>query len=62
MGGKHKIGELSRPTNTLMMWKSQSMRHSDPSPPIALLFYESSIVRQNKISKIYSRVAQLKKR
>ena len=34
IGSKCKTGELSHPIGTSTMWKSQSMRHSDPSPPI----------------------------
>ena len=48
MGSKRKTGELSCLSGALTMQKSQSTRHLDPSPPIAPLFYKSSIARQKK--------------
>ena len=46
---KHKIGESSHPTSTpTTMRKSQSMQHSNQSPPIAHLLYNSSAARQKK--------------
>ena len=59
VGSKRKPGESSTGTPSTMR-KSQSMQHSHHSPPIAPLFYKSSAARK-KISKIYSRVVQLKK-
>ena len=62
VGSKRKTGESSQsPGLSSMMRKSHSMRHSQQSPLLPLHF--TSLLQQNKkISKIYSRVAQLKKR
>ena len=42
MGSKRKIRESSRPSGTPTIRKSQSMRHLNPSTPIALSLYKSS--------------------
>ena len=49
VGSKCKTGELSHPSGTSTMRKSQSMRHSDPSPPIAPSLYKSSKAKQKNI-------------
>ena len=47
------MGKSSRSTGRLtMMRKSQSMRHSNQSPPIAHSLYKSSTIRQKNIKDI----------
>ena len=48
IGSKRKTGESSRPNGAPTMRKSQSMRHSDPSSPIAPSLYKSSKAKQKK--------------
>ncbi|WJZ92484.1 hypothetical protein VitviT2T_011474 [Vitis vinifera] len=49
VGSKRKTGESSRRSGAPIMRKSQSMRHSDPSPPIAPSLYKSSKAKQKNI-------------
>ena len=54
VGSKHKTRKSSHPTCTpTMMRKSQSMRHSNQSPPIAPSLYKSSATRQKNIKDIF---------
>ena len=52
VGSKRKSGESSTGIPS-MMRKSQSMRHSHHSPPIAPLLYKSSAARQKNIKDIF---------
>ena len=43
VGSNRKMGQSSQPTGTpTTMWKSQSMQHSNQSPPIAPSLYKFS--------------------
>ena len=54
MGRKRKIRESSHPSDVPRpMWKSHSMRHSKPSPPIIPSLYESSTTRQRNIKDLF---------
>ena len=53
VGSKRKTGESSRRSGTPIMRKSQSMRHSDPSPPIAPSLYKSSKAKQKNIKDMF---------
>ena len=52
VGSKRKTGESSRRSGAPIMRKSQSMRHSDPLPPIAPSLQKSSKAKQKNIKDI----------